>query len=305
MAHHYHRRLESDSAAIFSPSVARIAASNARDWSYVDNWLASKIKNGSIPPFERNADTLKALLALASHNEAADEERQLVSKAESAGLAQLDSLKGKGTPLREMLLDTVEDELPQEGQVALDSLASMAVQAGIAFPEPEDLGCKMVDMQKSIYEAETMKSRVEVLQRFIQKDAARMQIMLRRLEGDDYRPAPELAKQNLEIQRKVKTMAAQLRELQDRLASLVTSAGLPRPGIQDVARDEEEYMAVLQQKKQLDLQMAAFEGLPSDPDLARAELNALRSQLHGATSQRDEVFEGLVERESPVKRRYK
>jgi len=304
MAHHYHRRLESDSAAIFSPSVARIAASNARDWSYVDNWLASKFTNGSIPPFERNAETLKALLALASHNEAADEERQLVSKAESEALAQLDSLKEENPPLREVFLDTVEDELPQEGQVALDSLASMAVQAGIAFPEPEDLGRKMVDMQKSIYEAETMSSRVEVLQRSIQKDAARMQIMLRRLEGDDHRPDPELAKQNLEIQRNVKTMAAQLQEFQYRVAALASTVGFPRPSIQDVARDEEEYMAALQEK-QLDLQMAAFEGLPSDPDLARAELNALRSQLHGATSQRDEVFEGLVERESPVKRRYK
>lgn len=308
MAHH-HRRLESDSAAIFSPSVARIAASTARDWSYIDNWLASKFPSGPVPHFERNQDTLKALLALASHNEAADEERQLVSRAESEALAQLDESKAKaddnGASLRGKLLEAVEDELPQEGQAALDSLATMAVQAGIASPEPEDLGRKMVAMQKRIYEAETMKSRVEILQRYIQHDADRMQRLARGLESDDCKPAPELAKQNLEMQRKVKTMATQLPELQERVAALASSVGVPRPSIQDVARDEQDYLAVLTQKKQLDLQMAAFEGLPSDPDLARAELNALRSQLHGATSRRDEVFEGLVERESPVKRRYK
>lgn len=304
MAHH-HRRLESDSAAIFSPSVARIAASNARDWSYIDNWLASKFPGGSVPPFERNQETLKALLALASHNEAADEERQLVSRAESEALSQLEESRARGASLREKLLDAVEDELPQEGQVALDSLASMAAQAGIASPQPEELGRKMVAMQKAIYEAEAMKSRVEILRRCIQQDAERMHKFVRSLEGDDYKPAPELAKQNLEMQRKVKTMASQLPELQDRVAALASSVGLPRPSIQDVARDEQEYLAVLTRKKQLDAQMAAFEGLPSDPDLARAELNALRSQLHGATSRRDEVFEGLVERESPVKKRYK
>lgn len=305
MAHHYHRRLESDSAAIFSPSVARIAASNARDWSYIDNWLAARFLNAPVPPFERNPDTLKALLALASHNEIADEERQLVSRADSEALAQLEQSKAYGASLRAMLLDAVENELPQEGQVALDSLASMAAQAGIASPEPEDLGRKMVAMQKSIYATETMKSRVEILQRYIRQDAERMNKLVCSLESNDYKQAPELAKQNLEMQRKVKTMATQLPELQDRVAALTSSMGSPRPSVQDMARDEQEYLAVLTQKKQLDLQMAAFEGLPSNPDLARAELNSLRGQLHGATSRRDEIFEGLVERESPVKRRYK
>jgi HAUS augmin-like complex subunit 1 len=37
--------------------------------------------------------------------------------------------------------------------------------------------------------------------------------------------------------------------------------------------------------------------------MARAELEELRDQLRSIESQRDAVFEGLVERESPVKRR--
>ncbi len=42
------------SAAIFSPSVARIAASTAKDWNYVDSWLSARFHGGSRPAFERN-----------------------------------------------------------------------------------------------------------------------------------------------------------------------------------------------------------------------------------------------------------
>ncbi len=74
------------STAIFSPSVARLAASTAKDWNYVDSWLSSKLHGRTPPPFERNPDTLKALLALAALNEAADEERDLLARVDAAAL---------------------------------------------------------------------------------------------------------------------------------------------------------------------------------------------------------------------------
>lgn len=79
-----------ESAAIFSPSVARIAASTARDWSHVESWLASKFPTGrSLPPFERSQDTLKTLLALAAANEAADDRRRLLVRADVSALQAL------------------------------------------------------------------------------------------------------------------------------------------------------------------------------------------------------------------------
>merc|ERR1711939_855085 len=54
-------------SAIFSPSVARQQQAAAKDWNYIDNWLSSKFNGKTPPPFERNNDTLKALLALAAH----------------------------------------------------------------------------------------------------------------------------------------------------------------------------------------------------------------------------------------------
>lgn len=303
---HRQPHLRQDSAAIFSPSVARIAASTARDWSYIDTWLASKFSGRAVPPFERNSDTLKALLALASLNEAADEECQLLARAEAEALRELSDSGpgGQSGELRDKLLNFIEDELPREGKVALDSIASMAIQAGVAFPEPQDLGNRMIDLQKSLQEAEQMKDRVGILQRHVEHDTERMGELLRNLESDDYKPPPEMAKQNLELQRKIKTMTTQLSELEDRISSLATSVNSSHPTVDDVARDEQDYLALLSQKKQLDLQLAVFDGLPSDPDMARGELDALRKQLRGATSDRDAVFEGLVERESPVKRRH-
>ncbi|KAI8720309.1 hypothetical protein NCS52_00475900 [Fusarium sp. LHS14.1] len=304
MAHHH---LLGQDSAIFSPSVARIAASTARDWSYVDAWLSSKFHPRPVPPFERNNDSLKALLALASTNEAADEERNLLAKSEAAALQELKESESKtnnGTrPLREGLLDAVQHNLPPDGHTALDAMAHMALQLGVAFPEPETLGRRMCELQSTIYDTEQMKARVEILHQHIDAEAARINDLLRELQNDDYQPPIQLAKQNLEIQRKVKALSTKLPELQDRVAALAANTDSSHPTIADLARDEQEYLAVLARKKELDLQLASFQGLPSNPDMARSELEDLRGQLRSITSQRDAVFEGLVERESPVKRR--
>ncbi|KAF5022783.1 hypothetical protein F66182_5198 [Fusarium sp. NRRL 66182] len=304
MAHH---RLLSEDSAIFSPSVARIAASTARDWSYIDAWLSSKFHPRPVPPFERNNDTLKALLALASINEAADEERSLIAKSETTALQELTESESKldnsSRPLREGLIEAVQHNLPADGHTALDAMANMALQFGVAFPEPETLGRRMCQLQSSIHDAEQMKARVEVLHKHMDEEAARINDLLCDLQSDEYQPPSHLAKQNLEMQRKVKALSTKLPELQDRVAALAASADSSHPTIADLARDEQEYLAVLARKKELDVQLAAFQGLPSDPDMARTELQNLQNQLHSITSQRDTVFEGLVERESPVKRR--
>lgn len=311
MAHNRNLAKLDDTAAIFSPSVARIAASTARDWSYVESWLRAKLQlfpDRSLPAFERNPDTLKALLALASFSEAADEERQLVARAEAEALRDVTSsttTQGEeGGSVRDVLLETIEDELPKDGKVALEGMAAMAVQAGTIFPEPEDLGRRMLDHQKAIFEAEQMKCRAETLDRHITADAAATTKLVKTLQGDEYTPRPGLAKQNLDQQRKAKASAAQLPDLRDRAASLAAShdAGA-HPTIQDIVAEEKDFLELLGRKRQLDLQLASFEGLPGDPDMARAELEALQEQLTGATSRRDAVFEGLVERESPVRRR--
>lgn len=312
MAHNRNLAKLNDTAAIFSPSIARIAASTARDWSYVESWLRAKLQlspDRPLPAFERNPDTLKALLSLASFSEAADEERQLVARAEVEALRDVSSSSsargGEETAtVRDDLLETIEDELPKDGQVALEGMAAMAVQAGIIYPEPKDLGRRMLDHQKAIFEAEQMKSRAETIDRHITSDAVTAHDLTKTLRGEEYTPRTGLAKLNLDQQRKVKASAAQLPDLRDRAASLAAiHDATSYPTIQDIAAEEKELLELLGRKRQLELQLAAFEGLPGDPDMARAELEALQEQLRGATSHRDAVFEGLVERESPVRKR--
>lgn len=78
------------SEVVFSPSKARRQLAEAKDWQYIDTWLSAKYENQQMPPFERNSDTLKALLALAARNEAADEEAHLLTELELQALEELE-----------------------------------------------------------------------------------------------------------------------------------------------------------------------------------------------------------------------
>ncbi|GAP89822.2 hypothetical protein SAMD00023353_4100860 [Rosellinia necatrix] len=180
-------------AAIFSPSVARAAASTAKDWAYVDAWLrrqytnlrqqdadadaaagpganaaparprtanSSKPQTTSPPPFERNPETLEALLALVAANEEADEERERLAQLEAAALAEVRAAeedKGRrrkqqqqqqssqaataanhddgddddtpvhGDLLAEDLLEALDAGLSKDGLAALDALADVSL----------------------------------------------------------------------------------------------------------------------------------------------------------------------------------
>jgi HAUS augmin-like complex subunit 1 len=304
--------------AIFSPSVARAAASTAKDWSYMDGWLKTKYQGRSVPPFERNADTLKALLAMASHNEAADDERDQLARIEAAALEEARSAdtdnarpadpsdaQGRldGGQVGDDILAAVESVLTKEGMTALDSIASMAVELGMVDPTPEVLGCKFVELQGKAVELDQTVERVALLQRYLDREAATVGHFIEELQGEEYVPPSDLAKQNLELQRQIKTMSAKLPELRQQIASLEQSVSLSGLTVEDVKEDEAEYLQLLAKKKDLDAQVKAFVGLPPDLDAARAELEALRSELRQTTQRRDAEFEGLVERESPFKPR--
>lgn len=74
----------------FSPSKARAQRAQAADWHHVDTWLSSKFQGRSVPAFERNEDTLRALLALVAANEKADEEREIVWAVERKALGEME-----------------------------------------------------------------------------------------------------------------------------------------------------------------------------------------------------------------------
>ena len=331
-------------AAIFSPSVARAAASAAKEWSYIDSWLQRKFPGRGPPPFERNADTLRALLALASANEAADEERALVARLEAETLSQLraheqaqDQLPSShpddGPPpatlssAREAILTSLESSLTRDGQTALTSMASLALQTNTPLPTPATLGAALLDLTTQTFTLSQTLSRIQTLTTYLSLETAATAKLSASLhqpppEDDDhhhdhsssataatatgYHPPADLALQNLSTQRRIKSLTARVPELRDKAAAL--SRGVPSPSSSDssipqLAQEEEAYLALLAVKKELDAQVRAFAGLPPDADRARQELEALREELRGLVARRDEVFEGLVERETPKKGR--
>ncbi|KAI0157053.1 hypothetical protein GGR52DRAFT_586861 [Hypoxylon sp. FL1284] len=331
-------------AAIFSPSVARAAASAAKDWSYVDGWLRARYGGGrgKPPAFERNPDTLRALLALAAASEAADEDRDRLARVEEAALSAArdaererdetrirQQQQGKesseaapdGDLLAADLLTALESSLSSDGRTALDALASVAVSLGDADPTPASLGSRFATLRGRALEAEDAAARVDLVRRYVDREAARVADFLAELQrGDDdhdhdrdgsgggggsgaYRQAPDLARQNLELQRRVRAASARLPELRQQVAALEERTGLPSLTVEEVRGDEEAYLELLAAKKDLDAQVKAFAGLPPDVEAARAELEALRAELRDVTEQRDTNFERLVERESPLKSR--
>ncbi|KAK6193329.1 hypothetical protein LQW54_012562 [Pestalotiopsis sp. IQ-011] len=312
--------------AIFSPSVARAAASTAKDWAYIDTWLRDKFRRGGqrLPPFERNPDTLRLLLALASQNEATDEERERRARIEAAALDDVKAAERADADRRreeaasearalvsvdaaafiaDDLVSAVEKSLPKDGAVALDAMASMAIELGLPRPTPEQLGCKFVELQARAYELEQATARVALLQKYLDRESSQAAAFLQELSGDEYVPLVDLVKQNKGLRGRVETAAAQLPELLEQVSSLEASVGAPGLTVEEVRQDERDYIALLGRKKDMDARVKAFAGLPPDLEAARQELEALRSQLRVATQRLDADWEGLVERESPFKPR--
>lgn len=286
-------------SAIFSPSIARQQLAAAKDWNYVDGWLASKFNGKPPPPFERNNDTLKALLALATLNETADEERDLLSKVEGKALTELQSAQA-ANPQAE-ILKLLEDNLTREGRASLDALAATGVALNQHYADMEVMARKIVELQVTSFNLDQSGERVAILDKHLKVELESINALLEELRSDMYQPPPDLPKQTLEYQRKTKILAVKLPELKDRVASLAAMTGTPKPTIEDVKAEEDEYGELMATVKNLEAQVGGYHGLPHDTDLARLELESRRVELKELTRQRDGLFEGLVERESPKK----
>jgi HAUS augmin-like complex subunit 1 len=287
-------------SAIFSPSVARQQLAAAKDWNYIDGWLAAKFNGKPAPPFERNNDTLKALLVLATLNGTADEDRDLLAKVEAKVLLEI---QAKGTKHSDIeILTALEENLTQEGRIGLDALSSAGVALNQPFANIEQLARKLVDLQVATFDLDQASDRIALLHKHLTSELEQVEALLQELRGDAYQPPADLPRQTLDFQRKTKVLAAKLPELADRVSALL-AAGTPKPSIQDVKVEEDQYSEQMARVKTLETQVKGFHGLPHDTDLARLKLEELRVELKELSRQRDRLFEGLVERESP--RKYK
>ena len=288
-------------SAIFSPSVARQQLAAAKDWNYIDSWLSSKFNNKTPPPFERNNDTLKAFLALAALNESADEERELLARVEAKALQDLQAREAADPNTQ--LLSSIEESLTREGITSLEELSTLSVALNQPIPDIEKLGRSIVGLQVTSYDLDQATDRISILENHLNNELNNINALIKDLQSDAYQPPLGLTKQTTDYQRKTKALASKLPELRDRVASLTTSTGSSKITIQDVKAEEDKFKELIAIVKDLEAQVKSYHGLPQDTDLARLELESIRVELRDLTRQRDNMFEGLVERESPKKSR--
>ncbi|KAH6681233.1 hypothetical protein F5X68DRAFT_263566 [Plectosphaerella plurivora] len=293
--------------AIFSPSVARIAASTAKDWKFVDDWLASKFGARSQPVFERNPDTLQALLALASVNEVADEEKNVVARADALATRELQSHHSNATakqaPLKSELLSVLHEWLPRDACSTLCALATLAAELGVVHPTPESLSHVLADFRAEELDVDMMRERLQSTLACLDHEHAQADKLLEALRNWAYTPSHDLARNNIELNRSMKALSVRMPDLGGPSTNSPRARRPRHPTINEVATEESAYLHLLAQKKDLDSRLADFSGISTDANAARSNLDRLRTRLGTTVRQRDVVFEGLVERETPHKRR--
>lgn len=288
-------------STIFSPTLARQALATTKDWNYIDAWLSRHFAPGSPPAFERNADTLRALLALAAVNESVDEENDLLSKADARCLSEL--RRNVELDARGDLLGSLESNLTTEGKKGLDALSETAAAINLPIGDTEQMATRIMNLHSTTFSLEQIGARIDVLIDHLQRELDLGTSFLQELDSDKYQSPPNLGKQTTEFQRKTKLLTAKLPELRERISTLAACEGTARPTVQDIGAEEKEFRSIEVLVKDLEGQLKSYHGLPHDTDLARLELETLRAELMALKKERDGMFEGLVERESPKKQR--
>ncbi|KAH0558801.1 hypothetical protein GP486_004555 [Trichoglossum hirsutum] len=284
--------------AIFSPSQARHQLAQAKDWNYIDTWLSAKYSPKSAPPFERNNETLKILLALASWNESVDEERALVAKVEAKALEELKAETEADADAE--VLEALNHNLTRDGRQSLESIAALSVSLGAAsvdqakYLAAHPTTRNIIGLTKLKFDLEQQAQRTKALHEKLLSDLDLLRNTLTKVQSDEFVPPPSLPQKTAEWNRTTKILTAKVQEYRDRLAAL-NNDEQPSPSLPEVIAKEKEVAALKARVLHLETQAKAFQGLPHDMDLARLEVERVRRELEMLTRQRDKLFEGLVE----------
>jgi HAUS augmin-like complex subunit 1 len=282
---------------LISPSKARRDAEEARDWAYVTTWLAEKYAPQPVPRFERNDDVLQNLLALVAANDAADGEAELLHRVREEELEGYEERRRKvvGDPLHELLGD-VEASLDEKGAKALRDLAEVSVLLGTLKTDSATLTDRIWDLERDEFEAAERLRRVDAVQAYLEKEIASLERDMSSLqEREDESVTESLRLQTTQYNRDTKQVGMKLVEYKDRIAALerVKMAG---PRLEHVKAAEEEAVALQARVKDLEKQLADYQGLPPDLDAAREEYQRSLTELRSLTRRRDELFDERLAR---------
>ena len=276
-------------SALFSPSKARVQQAQAKDWASVDAWLSKKYASKRLPAFERNEDTLQALLTLAKLNDSVDEQRSHIDRVEKAAL----QAHSKRTPsTTNDINQTLSESLDDHGD--LDALAKTMVSLDISKMDLPTTAVAIVDLTSRKFEADQQAHHTETQLTAIKAEHRRVADLLTGIQQDSFFPPPNLAEQTPEWIRSTKHLKAKIAEYDERL-STVRTVDPSSTNIETVAKLIEDLSSHKETLAALSIQLEAFQSLPSDARPARARLECARDELRTFLKQRDQLFEQLVD----------
>ena len=287
--------------SLLSPSKARQAAIEAKDWEYVNSFLSRQYLSGPVPSFERNADTLRALLVLATANDAADEEAVLLQHAREEVIANFNNTsqldQGAGRLRREDLLDALETCLDDNGARDLDDLAESAVTLGTLNTENGDIGHSIVELTVEEFGARDHLAKVEGLQVYLERELDSAREQLDRLKSDKaFATSPDLPALAGEWSRSTRFLAGKVDEYHGRVASLERHRIKGSTTIEELVAEEEAVKRAEENVQALEGRVTMFHGLPQDPREANLQYKQLERELYRLVDRRDSLFAGLATR---------
>jgi HAUS augmin-like complex subunit 1 len=287
--------MTSSISSLISPTKARRDAAQAKDWAYVSSWLTKKYHPRQVPRFERNTDTLKALLELAAVNEAADCEVELLQQAEKEELREYEEAqKGERGPCRE-IVDALEDGLDEGGTHALRVLAEASVLLGTLSTDPVVIGERIIELSHDKFEMEEQLRRIGDLQSQLERDMATMKSSIENIHSQiDEAAQEDILQRTAQLNRETKQFTAKIGEYNERIAGLERYK-ITSPSIPEVKEQEQRVKKLQARVKAFERQIADFHGLPPDLEAARGEYKRAQIELHELTRRRDELFEGMVD----------
>ncbi|PUU79654.1 hypothetical protein B9Z19DRAFT_1081187 [Tuber borchii] len=286
-------------AKVFSPSAAKHQNHLAKEWAYVDQWLAARYHPKPVPKFERNPDTLKALVALASANEAADEERALETKVKEKALAELKARDKATLENEESVLVALEENLTPEGTRALNSIALLSVALGSTSTDTQKLAKNLIDLTKEEFELKYQSLRIEALHERLRKDLTHLREKLNRMEhSEEFKVPPGLAGQVAEwtrtgrhLRHKAEDYKERVEMLQNEFNSSRLATGLT---VEAIAEQEKAVEALKEHVLNLESQAKGFQGLPPEKDLARLEVERVAKELEELEAKREKLYDTMV-----------
>jgi len=277
-------------AGLFSPSKARQQEAQAKDWLYVDEWLRQQYAPRRAPTFERNDDTLQALMSLVAVNERADEQRELIDGLEQAALDEARERQADGH--HGEIYEAIERSMSSDAAAAVGSLANTAVLLDTATTQPMVIAAGLMNVTNRHFALSQQLARTEALRKTIALERGNIQQLLKEVTGPSFVVPPDLQDKIAEWTRGTKHLKSKLNEYNDRLVA--SQLVVPQPDINAFGTKRADTERLRSEVAGLNKKLLVFEGLPSTPADAQAAVKDAKAQLTTLVAERDDLFQGLV-----------